>query len=170
MTWPAVVTLAEARRGLTLHIAPDAAARADIALMLDLEALERLEADLTLRSWLDGVEIEGRWRAEIVQICGVSLDPFQTGLSGALTVRAVPPGSPNAAQEADGVMVIDLEAEDPPDELESERIDLAAYIIEHLALEIDPFPRKPGVEFEPPTEAQTPSPFAALKGLKRDDG
>jgi hypothetical protein len=42
---------------------------------------------------------------------------------------------------------------------------VAGYVTEHLALEIDPFPRKPGVEFDyQPPEEET-SPFAALKKL-----
>ena len=42
-------------------------------------------------------------------------------------------------------VVLDPEGEDPPDLLDEDRIDLADYVVEHLALDIDPFPRKPGV-------------------------
>jgi uncharacterized metal-binding protein YceD (DUF177 family) len=61
---------------------------------------------------------------------------------------------------------LDPDAADPPDVLEDDAIDLAAYVVEHLALEIDPFARKPGVEFEytPPDEEE--SPFAVLKKLQ----
>ena len=40
------------------------------------------------------------------------------------------------------------------------------HVIEHLALEIDPFPRKPDAVFEPPATEEETSPFAVLKGLK----
>ena len=85
----------EARRGApSLHlVAADDAARAAIAKALDIESLESLEADVDLSEWLDGVRIDGGWRARIVQICGVSLDPFETRLDGRFTVRAVPAGS-----------------------------------------------------------------------------
>ena len=43
---------------------------------------------------------------------------------------------------------------------------LAAYVVEDLALAIDPFPRKPGVEFEAPDAPGEPSPFAVLAKLK----
>jgi hypothetical protein len=166
--WPHVVGLGDARRGATRHLTADEAARGAIAKDLDIEALDSLEADVVLSEWLDGVELAARWRAAIVQICGVSLDPFETSLEGRFTVRAVPPGSPNAPTEPTGEVEFDSEAEDPPDLLEGESLDVGAYVVEHLALEIDPFPRKPGVAFEAPDEPAPPSPFDVLRALKRD--
>ena len=164
--WPKTIGLGEARRGSPIHLTADAQARAAIAKALDLEALDALEADIQLSAWLDGVTIEADWRAAVVQICGVSLDPFDTALDGRFTIRAVPPGSPNAPVETEGEVVIDPAAEDPPDVLEAETIDLGGYVLEHLALEIDPFPRKPGVAFEAPDEPAPSSPFDVLRGLK----
>jgi hypothetical protein len=167
-SWPKSVSLAEARRGAVIRLAPDEASRAAIARELDLQALESLEAEMDLSAWLDGAVVAASWRADIVQICGVSLDPFATRLDGRFTVHIVPAGSPNAPAPPEGEIVIDPDAEDPPDVLEGEAIDLSGYVVEHLALEIDPFPRKPGVEFEPPVEPTAPSPFDALRGLKGD--
>ncbi|HXQ46153.1 MAG TPA: YceD family protein [Caulobacteraceae bacterium] len=164
--WPVTVELAEARRGGTRRLVADARARKAIADALDLESLDALEADITLSPWLDGAVIEGRWQAEIVQICSVSLDPFTTLLAESFLVRVVPPGSPNAPAVEQEV-VIDPDAEDPPDELAGETIDLGGYVVEHLALELDPFPRKPGVEFEAPTEPAAPSPFDVLARFKQ---
>ena len=48
--------------------------------------------------------------------------------------------------------------------LEGDAIDLAAYVVEHLALEIDPFPRKPGVEFD---YTPDPEPDIALRRAAR---
>ena len=62
-----------------------------------------------------------------------------------------------------------LDAPDPPDVLASDEIDLVGYLVEHLALEIDPFPRKPGAEFDYKPDVAEESPFAVLKRLK-DDG
>ena len=50
--------------------------------------------------------------------------------------------------------------------LQDDAIDVAGYVIEHLALEIDPFPRKPGAEFDYKSPTQEESPFAVLKNLK----
>jgi hypothetical protein len=166
--WPHVVALGDARRGASMHLVADEGARAAIAKALDIESLESLDADVDLFEWLDGVQIDGDWRARIVQICGVSLDPFETALKGRFSVRAVPPGSPNAPAEPVGEVAIDEDAEDPPDLLESENLDVGFYVVEHLALEIDPFPRKPGVEFEQPEGPKPSSPFDVLRGLKSD--
>jgi hypothetical protein len=54
--------------------------------------------------------------------------------------------------------------------LDSDAIDLAEYVVEHLALEIDPFPRKPGATFDYAPPAEETSPFAALKKLQEPKG
>jgi uncharacterized metal-binding protein YceD (DUF177 family) len=147
-------------------LAPDAAERGRIAKQLGLESLPALTADVTLKPWLDGVELSGHFRAMVEQVCSVTLDSFEQPLEGSIDIRAVPAGSPHAPAADGGELEFDPEAPDPPDVLESDAIDVAAYVIEHLALEIDPFPRKPGAEFEyaPPTEPE--SPFAVLRKLK----
>lgn len=169
--WPQLVSLAEARRGtpshpVQRHLVADAAGRARIAEALGLEALEALDADLALSAWRDGARVEGAWRARIVQICGVSLDVFESDLAGDFDLTVVPEGSVLAEPPAEPEIVIDPMAEDPPDVLVGDQIDLGGYVVEHLTLEIDPFPRKPGVAFEAPPEASAPSPFAALASLK----
>lgn len=167
--WPQMVRLEEVARAretpLRRRLVADEAARAAIAKALDLVALHRLEADLTVKPWFDGVEIHGRWSAEVEQICGVSLDPFTTPLKGSFAIRAVPAASRHAPSEADEID-LDPDAEDPPDLLEGDVVDLGAYVVEHLALEIDPFPRKPGVAFEAPPAPAEASPFAVLRNLK----
>ena len=169
-SWPVTVRLDEAARGrpdepFRRRLDLDAATRDMIAESLDLVSLERLEADLVARGWFDGAVIEGRWSAEVVQICGVELEPFSTPLNGEFLVRVVPQGSIHAP-DPDEELTIDLEADDPPDVLDGEIIDLGAYVVEHLALEIDPFPRRPGAVFEAPAPLPESSPFAALKALK----
>lgn len=165
--WRDQVRLSDLARGpLDMTWAPSEAERAAIAKTLGLESLPSLTATLMVRPWLDGAQIEGRFSARVEQICGVSLDPFEQDLSGEIDVRVVPAGSPNAPAEPEAEMVVDADAPDPPDVLDAEVIDLAAYVVEHLALEVDPFPRKPGVAFDFDPGAPDDSPFAALKALK----
>jgi uncharacterized metal-binding protein YceD (DUF177 family) len=151
---------------MTLTLEPGATERAKIAKTLGLVSLPSLKARLTLKPWMDGVEIAGRFDAVVEQICAVSLDAFEQPLSGDIDLRAVPQGSPQAPTADGGEVDYDPEAPDPPDILQGEAIDVAGYVVEHLALEIDPFARKPGVEFEytPPDEEE--SPFAVLKKLQ----
>ena len=171
--WPRTAPLADLVRArpdnpYRRRFIADDAARAAVAKALGLVALERLEADMSVHGWFDGVAIDGRWRARVVQICGVSLEPFATDLEGEFTVRAVPSGSPHAP-DPDAEIVIDLEADDPPDVLDGEFVDLGGYVVEHLALEIDPFPRKPDAVFVPPEAPVERSPFAVLRSLKPND-
>jgi len=60
------------------------------------------------------------------------------------------------------------EVEDGPEEISSLHLDLAVPVLEEFALSLDPYPRRPGVEFTPKTEDSGPpdSPFAVLKTLK----
>lgn len=160
-----------ARRPVTVEVAPDEAERKVIARRLGLRALPALTARLTVRSWLDGAEIAGRFDAVVEQTCGVTLDPFEQPVSGELEIRVVPAGSPHApAPDSAPEVELDPEAPDPPDELPGEEIDLGEYVVEHLALEIDPFPRKPGATFDYQNPKGDDSPFAVLKGLKDRKG
>ncbi len=165
--WSFTVPLNALTRGpVERRLQPGEAERAAVAEQLAIPAVEALAADLTVAPWLDGAEVSGRWSARVVQTCGVSLEPFQTDLTGAFTVRAVPAGSPNAPSE-DPEVELDLDADDPPDVLPSAEVDIAALLVEHLALELDPFPRAPGVDFEPPAPERVVSPFADLAKLRR---
>jgi uncharacterized metal-binding protein YceD (DUF177 family) len=165
--WRETVRLSEVARGpVKRRVAPDESQLPAIARTIGVDVLLSLVADITVLPWLDGAELRGNLTADVVQTCGVTLDPLEETVSGVFEVRVLPAGSPNLPDEGSD---IDLEADDPPDAVENDEIDLAAYVVEHLALEIDPFPRKPGVIFEPPAAEEETSPFSVLKGLKRDD-
>lgn len=167
--WSHTLGLGEVGRGeRVVKLAADEAARRRIARLLDLAALERLEADVRVSSWFDGVELDAAWSADLVQNCSITLETLPATLHGAFKVRAVLADSPHAPDPAAEV-IIDLEADDPPDVLSGDQIDLAAYVVEDLALEIDPFPRKAGAEFQPPDEPVDLSPFAVLRKLRDND-
>ena len=164
--WSVPVRLAEVQRGPHVHrLEADEPARARIARLLDLPSLSRLQGEVTVAPWLDGAELDGRWSADLQQLCGVTAEPFDVVCSGAFQLRAVPPDS-RAAPSPEAELSLDADAEDPPDILKGDAIDLGAYLVEHLALELEPFPRAPGVEWEPPAAEPEPSPFAVLARLK----
>ena len=153
-------------RPLQRRIVADPSARLEIARQLGLDRLDVLEAELTVTSWLDGIELRADWSATVEQTCGVTLEPLSTQLNGGFTVRVLPAGSPNAPEASTEEVVVEPDAEDPPDIFDGDLIDPGAYVVEHLALEIDPFPRKPGAVFVQPEEPQPPSPFEALRNFK----
>jgi len=164
--WSEPVRLSEVGRGPQRRtLTADESARARIAAALDLVRVDELAAEVELSPWLDGATVRARWSARVVQTCGVTLEPLESAVSGEFQVNAVPEGSAAAPAEG-GQVELDLDSPDPPDVLESDRLDPAAYVVEHLALELDPFPRKPGAEFEPPEAEPEASPFAALLALK----
>lgn len=169
--WSDTIRFSEVGRGpVRKRLEADEAARKAIARYLDLVSVEALSGDVSAKAWMDGAEIAGRFRAEVTQTCSVSAEPFPETVEGDFLVRVLPPGSPNAPQEDLGEEIdLDPEADDPPDVLETDSIDLAGYLVEHLSLELDPFPRKPGAVFEPPVDQEPLSPFAALRALKKDD-
>jgi len=169
--WPCEIPLAQVDRGaVKLRLEPSAEQRKAIAKQLDLVSLEDLSAEVFLTSWLDGAEISGILRARVVQTCSATADDFESPIDARFDLRVLPANSRNAPQDEDsGDLGVDPDADDPPDVLEGETIDVSAYVVEHLALELDPFPRKPGAVFVQPPEPVELSPFAALKGLKSTD-
>jgi hypothetical protein len=165
--WPQPVTMAQVGRGqVKRDLVADAEVRAGIARALRLDDLLELQADLKVTAWLDGVEIDGRWRARVVQTCGITLEPFESALDGELHVRVLPEGSSALGGESEHELDLDPEADDPPDLMTGDGVDLGAYVVEDLSLAIDPFPRKPGAEFDPPDSGGDISPFAVLAKLK----
>ncbi|WP_296597268.1 DUF177 domain-containing protein [Phenylobacterium sp.] len=166
MSWDRLIKLHELDRGpVRLQLLADESERAAIAKRLGLRGLPSLTAEVTVKPWLDGTEIVGRFKAVVEQVCGVSLEPFEQPLAGEIDVRVVPAGSPHAVSHEGPEVELDLDAPDAPDVLSGDAIDVAAYVVEHLALEIDPFPRKPGATFDYQAPEEETSPFAALKKL-----
>jgi len=142
--------------------------RAAIAQALGLVAVPRLDARLNVRRIAgDGLRVTGEVSATVVQTCVVTLDPVENEVDEAVDISFLPSADVDP-DDADADAEADPEAPDPPDPLVNGRIDLAALAVEFLQLGLDPYPRKPGVEFQPPADGdQVESPFAVLASLKR---
>ena len=169
--WPRVLKLHELGAGpLRIRLEASVDDCAAIGRELGLESLAALTAEITASPWFDGVEITGSFRAEVEQICGVSLDSFHQEVSGEIFVRVVPSTSPQAQLPEGGDLEMDPDAPDAPDILVNDVINVSGYIVEHLALELDPFPRKPGATFEFEAPNAEMSPFAALQALRNPKG
>lgn len=166
MSWSRILRLHELARGpVTVALEPTAEERAEIGRGLGLRSLPTLKAEVTVKPWMDGAEVSGRYKAMVEQVCSLSLEPFHQPLEGEIFLRAVPAGSESAAEAGVGELELDLDAPDPPDVLEGDAIDLAAYVVEQLSLDVDPFPRKPGATFDFAQPTEDLSPFAVLKKL-----
>ncbi len=170
--------------GLDLTISATETERSAIAIEDGLENLAKLEASLHVSPWRgDGLAVTGELHARITQICVVTLEPFDSELVEPIDVKFAPvpasaEPSPRLAKDAPNrrrrpppevprAQVVELDGEDPPDPLIDGRVDLGALVAEFLALGLDPYPRKPGVEFEAtPVSGSAESPFAKLQALK----
>lgn len=146
-------------------------ARADetpaIARYLELAAVKALKGEFVLERWRGkGVQVTGTVVADVVQTCVVTLDPVDAHIEANFERQFLPPEKLRAATEDQKEVVIDPAAPDPPEPLGHE-IDLGEILIEELALNLDPYPRKPGVAFEGEAQGEPrPNPFAVLAKLK----
>ncbi|MDY6924492.1 MAG: DUF177 domain-containing protein [Pseudomonadota bacterium] len=157
------VRLHQVGAGVTRRLEPDAAARARIARALDLASLDSFVADVTLAPAPAGWRLSGRVRASLAQTCGITLEPLPVEIDAPFALSLA-----EAVDEESEEIVITLDDESP-DPIEGGQVDLGQYAVEQLALQLDPFPRKPGAEFVQPPEPTEISPFAVLKQLRSTD-
>ena len=160
-------------RTLSMRIEANEAERQGIAASLGLEAVRMFQASFNLTGMPRGViRVVGVIEADISRICVVSLDPFDARVSGGVDVKyAPPPASIRPGREK--TTISEAEAltmdDDPPDPIVDGKIDLGALSVEFLTLELDPYPRKPGINFEPVVAGDDAGPLDGLRKL-RDGG
>ena len=149
----------------------DDAQRQAIARWAGLLSLQRLDVPVTIKKLGPGrFGLDFKLGADVTQACVVTLEPvpakldhsFRRELHFAGTTRHKP------ADESVPEVVLDSLEEEGPEEISSLHYDLAAPVLEEFVLSLEPYPRRPGVEFAPPSDGFQPpeSPFAVLKSLK----
>jgi len=149
--------------GLTIDVTANDDEKAKIAAYLELISLPSLTAQVKLTRWRKGVLVSGHFVADVVQACVVTLDPVEAHVEGDFERRF----SPDAVSADAREVKVDPDGEDPPEPLGRE-IDLGEILVEELSLSLEPYPRKPGVEYggEQDTVAKAPNPFAVLSKLQ----
>ncbi len=118
------------------------------------------------------VRVKGTLTAQVVQTCVVSLEPVAATVCESFSALFAPD-----VPEFEPDVTLDPFApdEDCPEPLIDGEIDIGELTAQHLSLALDPYPRVAGLEFcgfadeeqEPAPERASPSPFAALRTLKR---
>jgi len=165
--------------GDVVHFAADAAERVAIARWADIRSLEKLEVGVEIKKLgPTRFGLAFHLKADLTQSCVVTLDPVPATMDRSFSRELIfvgttrhKPGQTEPAAESETVLVNSSE-EDGPEEIQSLHFDLAAPVLEEFVLALEPYPRRPGVEFSaefhPENEALDPpeSPFAVLKGLK----
>ena len=159
-----VSKIGEAGLGQTVEAKP--AELEKIAAYLDLVAVRSLTAEVSLARWRDkGVRINGSLKADVTQSCVVTLEPVEAHVEAAFERRFLPEEA-GAVGQGDKEILVDPEGEDPAEPLTRE-IDLGEILIEELALNLDPYPRKKGAEFRTDeVSAARENPFAVLAKMK----
>lgn len=156
--------------GERLDLIADETERRSIAERLGLNALNRLEAHVTLFRTGPIVRSEGRLNATLEQSCVVTGEPVAAHVDEPFTLLFMP--EPETARPDEE---IELGEEDCDVVFyDGAAIDVGSAIADTLALNIDPYPRSASAdaalkEAGVLTEEQA-SPFAALAALKKGDG
>jgi uncharacterized metal-binding protein YceD (DUF177 family) len=157
--------------GLVHAVKAQPAEFADIAAYLELAGVKSLTGEIALERWRGkGVRLSGKLTADVVQTCVVTLDPVEAHVEAAFERRFLQPEKLLKEAEDESDVFVDPTGEDPPEPL-SHEIDLGEILIEELALNLDPYPRKPGVAFQgDATSEPRENPFAVLAKLKPKKG
>jgi len=143
-------------RGLDVTVEANAAECAALAGRLGLPAVRWLTCTFRV-TWSPGggLGATGHLRAEVVQVCVVSLDEFVAGVEEHFRLRFVPVGQEQS----------EIDPQDAEDEISYEGglLDLGEAAAEQLALALDPFPRRPGAEMPEIEPDLAPHPFDRLR-------
>jgi uncharacterized metal-binding protein YceD (DUF177 family) len=145
-----------------------------LAERLGIPAVRSFSATIRLRLTGGGkiVRLSGHIKAELTQICVVTLEPIPTSVEEDFTrLYSIEAGDEMAE------VVIEMD-DDVPDPVENGQIDMGDAAAEHLALAMNPFPRAPGASYDSPEESEAEaasepelprSPFAGLAALRKKE-
>ena len=156
--------------GRHFDLTADRTARDAIARLAAVVEVSRLEAtfDVTLHG-REGLHVLGRVSATVSQVCVVTVEPIESEIDEPIDLVFLPATALSQVGPVGGE--IEVPAEDEPELLVNETVDLGAIATEFLVLGIDPYPRKPGAVFEAPAAGDGAAhPFAALAALKQNRG
>lgn len=157
--------------GKQFHLEADQNERSALADALGIPAVERLEAELDVTPvGEDGLRVRGHVEGDVVQTCIVTLDPVQQSVRETIDVTFLPEDQKTG--ETGRTVLLDAMDEEELDYYTGDRLDLGPLVREHLALGLDPYPRKPDSDFQPHIEDDTSdrvSPFEDLRKLKDGD-
>jgi Large ribosomal RNA subunit accumulation protein YceD len=145
--------------GLNTRVCATEAECALLATRCGVASVQSFVADfLVCKQGRGRFNVSGKLQARVIQICVVSLEPFESEIFADIDVEFAPCGNqPPGPSSTQG---------DPPDPIVDGQIDLGALAVEFLVLNLDLYPRKPGVVFEDADvggkASERESPFAVL--------
>jgi len=172
------------KSGRPSSIEANAEERAQLLERLGLHDLESFSATFSMSPWRgSGVSVKGKLHARVVQTCVVSLDLLINDINESFDLNFLP------QKQIDDDLLLDQDSfdNDVPEPLGDGRIDIGDYMVQLVALALDPYPRKPVADLPSSPHARTlrdfleidgpvgqeemgkKSPFSVLKRLKGQD-
>lgn len=151
-------------------IVADDAECAALAERMGLRSLSGFSADVSIRRVPGGtaVRIEGAFKADVVQACVVSLQDVHEHVEGSFDTYFTEDAE-QAREEVSFTLDDDLDAAEM---VHNGMIDMGEVVAQYLSLELNPYPRAPGVslaaQLQESGNTQKPNPFEALAALKGD--
>jgi uncharacterized metal-binding protein YceD (DUF177 family) len=162
-------------RGLNMVIAATAEECLALAARFGLHALDRLEADISLKPQGPNILLTAMLKASVVYVCRITARPLPADITEAvkLTYKAANTKTSAGPQDNQANLEIELDADDLDTEwLDPQGIDVGEAIAQALSLALNPYPRAEDADAALPTlgilteEQNRRTPFAVLKGLK----
>ena len=144
---------------------------AALAARFGLRRLSNLVGTVNIRriSGSDTVKIDGKFSAEVVQACVVSLQDVPALVEGTFDTYFTQSGG-ETRNEIEFSLDDDLEAAEI---VSNGMIDMGEVVAQYLSLELEPYPRAPGVSLAAQLRENGASgkvsPFRVLAGLKRSE-
>ncbi|WP_439814397.1 YceD family protein [Zavarzinia sp. CC-PAN008] len=148
-----------------LDLSADDAQRAALARRYGVLAVDSLVASLEVRPFRAlGMSVRGTVTARLQQTCGITLEPMATEVVEAIDARFLP----DSMIEPEAEEMLDPDAPDPPEPMAEGGVDVGELVAQHVALGIDPFPRRSDavLNFTPDPEEKPPNPFSVLQFRK----
>jgi len=153
--WVSVERLPQGRGAVTVEASP--AECAALAVDFKIPGIRDLVGQFAISGPTSRLTVTGTVDALVTQVCTVSLEPFEAPVHEPVEV---------VFTDTDQLAGTDAEDADIPDPLVGGRIDFGALTAEFLALGLDPYPRKPGITFEPVVAGDDSGPFDKLRRIR----
>ncbi|WP_419904185.1 DUF177 domain-containing protein [Kiloniella sp.] len=146
-----------------------------IAQRFDLIELHNLTATLELDPKGKGslLDVRGSLKAKVVQSCIFTAEPVSSSLDETFDILY----SFDPVDDAGDEILIDMDAEEPPEMVDPQGIDFGEAVVQQLAVMLNPYPKSPDSSWEGDSVDEAPdeeevqkagktNPFSVLKDLQ----
>lgn len=169
-----VVDLTSSPRGeKTIRLSANEGERAKIAKRLGVPAVEKLEGEAALTASKAEITVSGAFTATLIRECVASLEEMREEIGEDFEAVFLRLADEDAVSSAGGGDDEIWDGEEvPPEVHEGDSFDAGEFLVQQLALAMDPFPRKPEAKSlaDEYGSGGNLSPFAELgEKLKKSD-